>query len=351
MVHAPSASLASTRRLLVLARDLLQAQDLKSVLELIGPAVEELLAADEALLSARLGDQEFVTAFDRRGFLQPAEHEGMLCRQARQSMHDQAPIVLPEVPAASGPPTSLLALPFPPYQAVGVLATLWHRRYRPHDLARQLAVARSIGELTGAALANVHFRLTLEAQVSACTDEVEQVAREHARELRRRDEREEEMRRLSVTDMLTGMLNRRGFFLHAEHAFKLARRQDAPSTLMFADIDGLKAVNDGLGHDKGDRLIQDSAWIMRNSFRDSDIVARFGGDEFAAFTLDSAEPAAILSRIHENVESFHRHSPRPYRISFSIGIVHCDPASDLSLSDYLAMADKEMYVQKKRRSE
>jgi diguanylate cyclase (GGDEF)-like protein len=160
---------------------------------------------------------------------------------------------------------------------------------------------------------------------------------------------EEEIHRISVTDVLTGLLNRRGFFLHAERSFKVARRQGIPSALIFADIDGLKAVNDELGHDAGDRFIQDSARILQDSFRDSDVVARLGGDEFAAFTLGSTQPQVILARIQENIEGLRRHSSSPYQISFSTGIVQCDSSSDLALSDYLALADKRMYEQKKGR--
>jgi diguanylate cyclase (GGDEF)-like protein len=204
--------------------------------------------------------------------------------------------------------------------------------------------------LTGAALGNVKFGLALEEEVSAREEEAETASREHVQELQRRDDIEREKERIAVTDVLTGMLNRRGFFLQAEQGFKLARRQGLASAVIFADIDGLKTVNDELGHDVGDHLIQAGALILRDSFRDSDIVARLGGDEFAAFTVDSGQPEAILARIRENVDQFHRRSSIPYRISFSTGIVQCDPASDQSLADYLALADKRMYEEKKRRS-
>ena len=120
--------------------------------------------------------------------------------------------------------------------------------------------------------------------------------------------------------------------------------------MIYADLDELKTVNDELGHDTGDRLIQDAGQILQASFRDSDVVARLGGDEFAAFTLDAAQPEAILARIQTKIESFRQRSSPPYRISLCIGIVQCNPSSDLTLSDYLSLADKQMYEQKKVRS-
>ena len=121
-----------------------------------------------------------------------------------------------------------------------------------------------------------------------------------------------------------------------------------PSALIYADIDELKAVNDELSHDTVDRLIQDAGRILQASFRDSDVVARLGGDEFAAFTLDAAQPEAIMARIQSNIESFCLRSSLPYLISLSIGIVQCNPSSDLTISDYLSLEDKQMYEQKNK---
>lgn len=355
MAELPSTRLAVTSRLLVLARDLLQAPDLRSCIELIGRAFQELLAADEALLVMTLADQKLEAAFDPAGFLQPPNREGLLYRQARQAMAQQAPVVQPEIAAIPVTPPSvptleeesLVAFPFPPVQAVGVLAGRWTQaRHRPEAMD-QMLILRHLGELTGAALGNVEFRLLLEAQVASCKDQVAWSAREHARELQRRDQLEEEIRRVSDTDVLTGLLNRRGFYKYAEQSYKTAKRQRLSGVLLFADIDGLKGVNDEQGHEMGDRLIQDCAWVLRNSFRDSDVLGRFGGDEFAAFTLDAADPQVILSRIRQNVESFCRQTPRPYRVAISTGVVRCDPDSDLDFSDYLGLADQEMYAHKR----
>ncbi|MGH8246674.1 MAG: GGDEF domain-containing protein, partial [Gammaproteobacteria bacterium] len=305
-----------------------------------------------------LGGHEYITEFDRSGSMQPAREETALCQYARQAMANQTPILLPDVAAdpklradglSTGETVSLLAYPFPPIKPIGVLAAFWCRRGRQHQLAEQVSTLRHIGELTGAGLGNVAFRLLLEGRVMAGAEKIAEAAREHAVELHRRDLLEEEIHRISVTDVLTGMLNRRGFFLHAERSFKVARRQGIPSALIFADIDGLKAVNDALSHDAGDRLIQDGARILLDSFRDSDVVARLGGDEFAAFTLGSTQPQVILARIRDNLESLRQRSSLPYRISFSTGIVQCDPSSDLTLSEYLSLADKQMYANKKKR--
>ena len=359
MTRLPDTTTATLKRLLALARDLLQAPDPRSALELSGPAIQEILLADGALLLLALGDQEYITEFDRGGVMQTVCEGSILYRHARQAIDNQTPILLPDVatdPKLSdgglytGGTVSLLAFPFPPFKPVGALAVFWHQRGRPHHLAKSIPILRYIGELTTAALGNVGYRQMIEGRIAARTDEITASAREHAQELNRRDQVEEELHRISVTDVMTGMLNRRGFFLNAERSFKVARRREIPSALIYADLDELKAVNDELGHDTGDRLIQDAGRILQASFRESDVVARLGGDEFAAFTLDATHPEAILARIEANIESFRQRSSLPYRISLCIGIVQCNPSSDLSLSDYLSLADKQMYEQKKTRT-
>jgi diguanylate cyclase (GGDEF)-like protein len=157
------------------------------------------------------------------------------------------------------------------------------------------------------------------------------------------------MRTLSLTDVLTGLYNRRGFFVHAEQVFKVAQRKRTKSAVIFADIDGLKRVNDELGHDIGDRLIRDAALVFRQSFRQADVVSRLGGDEFVAFTLDDEQPGVILERIQAHLRAFNLMQERPYAVSISAGVVQCDPWDGRTLSHYVLAADEQMYVQKRSR--
>jgi two-component system, cell cycle response regulator len=91
---------------------------------------------------------------------------------------------------------------------------------------------------------------------------------------------QEKLLKLSVTDELTGLYNRRGFFTLAEQLVKLSNRQKNVLYLLFADLDNLKEINDIYGHEAGDQVLIETAKIFRDSFRDSDIIARIGGDEF-----------------------------------------------------------------------
>lgn len=170
----------------------------------------------------------------------------------------------------------------------------------------------------------------------------------HIEELRVSEHEKAEARELAAQDELTGLQNRRGFLAKSEQCLLLARRQGLACAVIFADVDGLKLVNDKLGHAAGDELIRDAAYIFNSAFRHADVVGRVGGDEFAAFTFDNATPRAIVDRIRAKMADFNRSRNSGLALSLSIGVIHCDVHSEESLPDYLARADEEMYRQKRR---
>ncbi len=160
------------------------------------------------------------------------------------------------------------------------------------------------------------------------------------------------LRDLSLTDELTGLLNRRGFLVSAAERVTTARRTLAPVALLYADINGLKRINDGLGHEQGDRAIEDAARVLRQVFRDGDVVARLGGDEFVALlpNLAPASGDALLRRLAEAVRLHAERQTRPYRLSMSTGLTFMDEAGTRSLEELLAEADRRMYERKRGRA-
>lgn len=360
MPRRPNArSATELLRLLDFSRDLMQVPDLQSAMELIGPVISELLMSDRAFLLVFMGDQEHGVAFDHFGRMQSAHKETALYKCARQAVeNNHAPLLVANATAGLAAQVrdhpdllgaTVLAVPFPWTKPAGALVVCWNKKKRRQFLTRRISLFHHLVELIGAALGSLGSRQELERQVLSKKEELADVTEEHAKEMLRRDHVEEEIRHLSITDVMTGLRNRRGFFLQAEQSFKVTKRQRLPSAVMFADVDGLKKINDQLGHDVGDQFIRDSAEVLRNSFRASDVIARLGGDEFAAYTIEATNSDAILNRIKERMEAFNRNSSRPYQVAFSAGIVQCDPLSSLTLADYLLMADTQMYAQKKER--
>lgn len=160
-----------------------------------------------------------------------------------------------------------------------------------------------------------------------------------------------ELQHLAITDDLTGLRNRRGFLLLAEQARKLAHRTRARCLLVFIDIDGLKRVNDTFGHREGDALILDAARVLAAVFRDTDVIARVGGDEFAVLALSEGARSAetIGRRLQARIDELNQQSGRRYALAMSYGIEELPAATHLSLEEQLARADHAMYATKRER--
>lgn len=162
---------------------------------------------------------------------------------------------------------------------------------------------------------------------------------------------ETEVRNLSMTDDLTGLYNRRGFLLLSEQQQKIARRTKNPFLLIYADMDGLKQINDTYGHHEGSQALQQIAQILKNSFRESDIVARLGGDEFTIFVADTiaCDIEIPLKRLEENLRQYNAQEFHAYSLSLSIGATCINPDDYSSIEELLVKADQAMYENKKQK--
>ena len=156
-------------------------------------------------------------------------------------------------------------------------------------------------------------------------------------------------RALSASDELTGLCNRRGFLIRAEEQLKISDRSGQPLFLVFADVDGLKAINDTIGHHSGDIAIMETACVLREAFRESDILGRLSGDEFVALLTDvnDINEDALTKRFQETLDEHNRHPSRSFQLSASIGIASYNPRTPCSIGDLLAKADSLMYKKKK----
>lgn len=159
----------------------------------------------------------------------------------------------------------------------------------------------------------------------------------------------EDYRNLSVTDDLTGLYNRRGFLTLADHLLRISMREQRGMFLMYADVDHLKEINDTYGHLEGDAALMEFGGALKTNYRQADIVARIGGDEFVVFPVgdctDSME--VIVRRLNEVIDLCNTRREKPYRLSVSYGIAYFDPEKPCTLLDLISRADREMYLQKK----
>ena len=176
----------------------------------------------------------------------------------------------------------------------------------------------------------------------------------HARDLLREDldvaaETNQHLASLAEHDELTGLFNRRGFYMRAEASLKNAASY--PILLIFADLDGLKQINDEHGHADGDFAIKTASQLLISTFRTSDVVCRLGGDEFVILSLKcpQEEMDTIKERIYADFERFNLTTDKPYAVRCSVGYCVVDPNGTESLHTLISQADKYLYEEKRRR--
>jgi diguanylate cyclase (GGDEF)-like protein len=155
----------------------------------------------------------------------------------------------------------------------------------------------------------------------------------------------------TLVDELTGLYNRRGFVSLARQQIKTAERLERDVVHVFMDVDGMKQINDTFGHREGDLALIETADILRATFRESDVLARMGGDEFAVLALETSPMAAdaLVERLRRQVGERNSRGHRPYALSFSVGSTRHAAGTPCLLDELLARADGLMYEQKRRR--
>ncbi|MHB1071212.1 MAG: GGDEF domain-containing protein [Gemmatimonadaceae bacterium] len=160
-----------------------------------------------------------------------------------------------------------------------------------------------------------------------------------------RQRRENAVRALALVDPLTGLYNRRGFLTLVRQQEELALRLDRRMLHVFIDLDGLKRINDSFGHHEGDLALQDTAALLRRTFRESDVIARIGGDEFAvlAVELDERWGTSWEGRLQEQLAATNVARDRGYDLVLSVGVAAVDPRVRQPLEERLNMADVAMY--------
>lgn len=163
-------------------------------------------------------------------------------------------------------------------------------------------------------------------------------------------ERIAELESMSLTDAMTGLMNRRGFENQLNVALARARRYGETGLIAYCDLDNLKEVNDAFGHTAGDALLKCAAHTLASSIRETDCVGRLGGDEFAVLLINTGWKDAIrrmrtLQWVLDGAGTVHRGKDVPLKMS-----IGCEPyGPDDSAADLIHRADMAMYYNKRRK--
>jgi diguanylate cyclase (GGDEF)-like protein/PAS domain S-box-containing protein len=156
---------------------------------------------------------------------------------------------------------------------------------------------------------------------------------------------------LSLVDELTGLYNRRGFLAFSEQHLTSIQRTHKSLMVVYADLDGLKQINDSFGHMEGDRALTKTAELLTETFRSSDVLGRLGGDEFTVFAAVEPDGGvdSALARLNRKFASFNASETVPYKLSISVGLAIMNPEVAETVEQLMARADKAMYENKRKR--
>jgi diguanylate cyclase (GGDEF)-like protein len=329
-------------RLVQAVQELSLARDLESVQRIVRSTARELTGCDGSTFVLRDDGKCLYADEDAIGPLWKGKRFPMeTCISGWAMLHRKPAAIFDiyqdeRIPHDAYRPTfvkSLVMVPIRALDPVGAIGNYWATQHRATDT--EVRLLQALADSTSVAMENV-----------ALYNELEQRVRDRTAELQ---EAHDAILKLSITDELTGLCNRRGFHVLAEQALRHAARRMQAAVLVFIDVDGLKQVNDAHGHDVGDAMLIDAGKALVATLRHSDVVARMGGDEFCALALDTEDGEAVRRRLNDQLDLFNATSHRPYLLEASVGIVEVPPDPHHKLDALLIRADQAMYADKRVR--
>ncbi|MBA1148521.1 diguanylate cyclase [Ectothiorhodospiraceae bacterium WFHF3C12] len=340
--------------LLETVQELSLARSLPEVMEMVRTSARTLTGADGSTFVLREGDLCYYADEDAISPLWKGQRFPLSqCVSGWVMSHGETCLIeditaderVPQDVYANTFVRSMLMVPIRTRAPLGAIGNYWAHLHAPTPTERKLLEA--LANAAAVALERIRAYEELEKTVEQRTAELREANEQLRVEVAVRREAENEVRRASLLDPLTGVLNRRGFMERARQKLQSLRGMDRPAMVLFSDVDGLKRVNDTHGHAFGDQLLRDYAAILEEVFRDGDLIGRIGGDEFAVFA-EGDSPAAMQARLASRLQHLNDTAARPYNVSASLGCRTLVPPIDsaASITELLAEADQAMYASK-----
>lgn len=329
-------------RLMRAVQELSLARELEQVQQIVRTTARELTGSDGATFVLRDDDQCFYADEDAIEPLWKGSRFPLTSCISGWTMLNKQSVVIEDIyaddriPHAAYRPTfvkSLAMVPIRSLDPIGAIGNYWADGHLATE--EEIRLLQALADATSIALENVAVYRELERRVSDRTAELQQA--------------NVEISKLSVTDPLTGLLNRRGFFASADLLLDSARAAGLECIMAFVDLDGLKGVNDTLGHLAGDEMIVRVADALRSIVREDDLLARVGGDEFCALVVQPRSggvdlPARLMASLDESNSS----NDLRYRLAASIGTASSTDLPEPTIDGLLLLADERMYEHKRR---
>ena len=234
---------------------------------------------------------------------------------------------------------------------LGTLSVLWPEDSPPPSDGDREPFLETVCHLVGLAIEHAGLVAELVDNMNQLMQLKDQEAR-RARELTELNQKLQEANRkleeLSITDGLTGLYNRRYFFLRLEEEVVRSRRQGYPLSMLMADLDHFKKINDTLGHPAGDEALRRFAQWLKSGVREVDLVARYGGEEFAVVLLNCGRDMAykVAEKLRRTVEARSSQPPFDSYGGFTVSIGLAELAPGMSADALVAAADRALYQAK-----
>lgn len=200
-------------------------------------------------------------------------------------------------------------------------------------------------------IATISFQLSAILKSLLLLEKQQAIQKEMEKNLLQIKESNQQLDVISKSDELTGLYNRRGFLEYSRNAIHNPRNASKRAMIIYADMDNLKMINDNFGHDEGDFALKEIASILQDAFRNTDIIGRFGGDEFTVFALTDVEDYEniIRRRIDEITRRHNKTCQKPYPIEMSMGIHEFECTAGVEIYKLLDIADELLYREKRQK--
>lgn len=357
-ISAPAADTAANEASLLTALlPLVSARSLDEAFQSICATARALTGADGAALILGEKNQCFYIAEDAMAPLWKGQHFDETRCISGWTMEHREPAVVSDIRHDSRVPLdfyrntfvrSLAIVPACVDVPIGAIGVYWARI---HSLdPALLAQLQTLAGLAAVLIENMKRHNVLEERLHQAETELQATQQKLAAEIHLRGQHEARLQLLEQTDTLTGLNNRLGFLSRAQQLFKMINRVSVQAWLIYIDLDGLMQINRSFGYEAGDRMLKDAARVLRENFRDSDILARIRDDEFIAFVVSASDPLVeIKTRLTRSIDHLNRRETGKPPLVVTIGAVRCDPRGNTPLEDLIHQADAAMYLVKRKK--
>jgi diguanylate cyclase (GGDEF)-like protein len=242
---------------------------------------------------------------------------------------------------------SMVMLPIRTYEPIGAIGTYWQQHHQ--GTTEEVKLLQLLADMTAAAMENAQVYSQLERKLRDRTIALETANNCLQKEIQERKVMEAEVRRLSLTDELTGLYNRRGFHLLAEQQLRLAKRSKIQTSVMFFELNILEEIKAKFGQEYCEDAILAISRLLKRSFRASDTLGRIGDNEFVVLIQGhDLDYQIIQDRVEANINQFNQTHHLPFPLTINIGIQSCDSHPTMSLDNLITLANLHIY-QKNRK--